>query len=294
MENKQKKPREESAKLSKWHFASKEAAKNPENKLNKREEINLLGAQYAISPTPEIGEKLLAAFNPFLMKYVNLLKTGKITSEGKNPNKFRLSKDTKQFLALFSSNGIRSSYSELSKAAARLPNAFRNETADGVYNELAVLFLDLAQKFNGTGGFTGYIHHRFKWAVKNRMLQWQKDPTNYQPLYDEKIVDTGLTNNEIDEEIHDPENILHPESSAIIDFGLPELTPNFITQPPAPFDIIWSKTQRIIIYHKFAKDMSDNAINNQFNLGGIAQVKKELNLAFENFKNFYKTEREIK
>lgn len=290
MEHQQKKPKEGSAKVSKWHFASIEASKNPEGKLNKRDEINSLGAQYALAPDEQLGAKLLSAFNPFLMKYVTLLKTGKLVSENKKSNRFRMSKDTKRFLALFSSNGIRSTHSELSQAAARLPNAFRSMDANDVYNELVVIFLDLASKFNGTGGFTGYIHHRFGWAVKTRMIQWQRDPTNHQPLYDEVIVGSGLTDDDLEEELNHNDIINH-ESSAIIDWGLPELTPNFITQPTPPYDTIWSITQRRIIYYKYNKDYSDNEINNILKLGGIAAVRAELTDAITKFKIFFNREK---
>lgn len=266
--------------LSKWHFGSQHT--DLKKKYNKTKEINKIGQRFSETKDPKDAEQLLVAFNNYLLKYTNLLATGKITSEGKDNNKFYISKDTKRFLSLFCKNGIRSSKDELSQAAARLPNAFISMDADDIYNELVILFLDLLNKFNGTGGFTGFIHHRFAWAVKARVFKWQNDPINYQPMYDDIIEDNNEEANDIYNFIITPTGEkaqvgydLSEQTGELMPrvYDLPNLDHSFITQPNPPFDIIWTKEQRAIIILKFVNELSNSAISDQLGMGGAQKVR---------------------
>lgn len=282
----------ERAHLSSWHFGSQHT--DLDKKYNKTKEINEIGKRYSKTKDPSDAEKLLIAFNNYLLKYTNLLATGKIASEGKD-HKFYISKDTKRFLSLFCKNGIKSSKEELSQAAARLPNGLISMTADDIYNELVVLFLDLLEKFNGTGGFTGFIHHRFAWAVKARVFKWQNDPINYQPMYDDVIEDNN-------EESHDFYDIVITPTGEKAKVGydlseqtgeltprmydLPKLNHSFITQPNKPFDVLWTKEQRAIIVLKFVNDLSNSAISDQLGLGGARNVQELFEQALVAYHDF--------
>lgn len=229
------------------------------------------------------------------MKYVALLTTGRIVSD--NGNRFRIPRDTKTFLALFSTNGIRSSAEEFSRAAARLPNAFITMDANDVYNELAAIFLDLANKFDGRGGFTGYIYHRFGWAVKARMFQVQRDPLNYQPLYSDPPDDshekewdsyTGHYLEEKDNHFVAEELIgINTQGFLVIkEIDIPKLNHAFITCPTHPFDKIWTKQQRSVIVMMFCEELSDSAISERLGLGGAANVRRLFNEAISSYKYF--------
>lgn len=288
------------SKLSKWHFGSQNT--NLDKKYNKVKEINKIGLRYSEKKDPADAEILLKSFNNFLLKYVNLLATGKVTSEGKG-KKFYISKDTKRFLALFCQNGIRSSRQELMQAAGRLPNAFISMTADDIYNELVVIFLELLDNFNGTGGFTGYIHHRFAWSVKARVFKWQNDPINYQPMYNDIIEEDNEESSDLYNIIITPNGEkaqvgydLNEQTGEITPrlYDIPELTHAFITQPTKPFDVIWSKEQRAIMVLKWKNELSNSAISDQLNLGGARKVKDLYEQAIIAFKEFaYTPEGEI-
>lgn len=280
------------AKIPDWHFASQNLT--DERRYNNYKKINEIGARFAISKNPNDALKLLEAFNNYLMKYVNLLTTGKLTSEGKG-NKFYLTSDTKKFVALFASNGIRSSKQELIAAAARLPNGFISMDPEDIYNELALIFLELANKFNGTGGFTGFLQYRFGWAVKARLFKWQNDPINYQPLYNENLEAEDLDpSSELENKIKTPSNKILvgydlDENTAELKprfYDMPAITNNFITKPTVPFDIIWTKVQRAIIVLKFKEEKSDSAISKQLGLGGSANVKALYEEAIDSYRNF--------
>jgi hypothetical protein len=278
--------------LSLWHFGS---LHNGPKKLNNLADVNKVGERYAREKNPEDLEYLLKAFNNYLMKYVALL-TGNLLLDSKY---HRIPRDTKLFLALFAANGIRSSLDEFIRVATRLPNAFINMDANDIYNEMAVIFLDLTNKFDGRGGFTGYIHHRFGWAVKARMFQVQKDPLNYQPLftdppedlsksdvYDEPYFEKTETGYKVE---YGYERKVTKNGSVILrslEYNLPELNYAFISSPIEPFDKIWTKQQRSIIVMMFCEELSDSAISEKLGLGGAANVRRIFEEAIQSYRNF--------
>lgn len=280
----------ERAKLSNWHFGSKISAK----KLYDIKEVNARADQFIKRRDPKDAEFLVTAFNNYLMKYVKLLTTGRMSPEGNNT--YRIPRDTHRFLSSFVKG--KASKQQLVQAAARLPNSFIHMDADDIYNELVIIFLELLDKFYGKGGFTGYIYYRFGWAVKARMTQEQKNPLNYQPLYDDiedhdrdgdfygtgihtaEANDSGGLHVEGDVWKQDSEN---PQTYHFIPVTLdiPHLSPKFITQPSEPFDTIWTKIQRSIMVMKFADEMSDSAIASKLGLGNGSNVRKLYKEAIE-------------
>lgn len=284
------------ARLSSWHFGSINSTDI--ERLNDVKEVNSVGARFAVSHEQRDLDFLLRAFNNYLMKYVTLLSTGRTSPEGRKTNR-RIHRDTRRFLALFHKAGSKASDGELMQVAARLPNAFISMDADDIYNELSVIFCDLAHKFNGTGGFTGFIQHRFAWAVKQRMFQIQRDPMNYQPLYNDDPTDEHHENTEHPYELEETEtgfNVRHSSEFTASEDGyvvavdqfctLPKLTPAFISCAPEPFNVLWTRIQRAIMVGKFVREMSDSAISEWLGLGGAANVRKEFNQAIEMFRQY--------
>lgn len=281
------------SKLSKWHFGFKNTSSS--KKLNDLKKVNEVGYNFSQTKNPDDAEFLLKAFNNYIMKYVMLLSTGKTSPEGA-VNK-RIHKDTRRFLGLFA-NGVKSSEKELAAVAARLSNAFLFMDADDIYNELALIFLELANKFDGRGGFTGFIQHRFAWSVKARMFQVQNDPMNYQSMYDDIPEDNeGVYNGMY--EIIENENgfslylgsdmIQHEEGEwALVPkwFDMPTINYKFITCAPSPFDVLWTKIQRSIIVLKFVEELSNSAIADRLGLGGASAVQQEYKKALEDYKEY--------
>ena len=250
----------ERARLSPWHFGSLHAS----DAVYDVAETNAMAAAYAASPDPETGALLLARFNNLLLKYVALLTTGR-ASQGPG-----VGRETRRFLALFKQGGGATA-ADLAQIAERLPNACLSMDADDVYDELAAIFLDLARRFNpGLAepgkefGFTGYIELHFRWAVKARVFQLQRNALNYSS---DDVVDVfGAA----DEAGGDPRDA----SSAVLGF---RLTPAWINVAPPPFDVLLTAQQRRIVVYKFLFDRTDSAIASALRIaGGAAQVRGEL------------------
>ena len=151
------------SKFSPDHFAVRQLEASKDKPRNKVEVVNKIGARYAVAPTAKDAQDLVIAFHAFLMKYVKLLTPG--------PIPFKPSSETRDFLRLFMAKseamamGYNAAYRMVSE---RLPNMAIQSmmSADDLYNELVVIFLEKAQKFNPEiGGFTGYIKYHFKYAV---------------------------------------------------------------------------------------------------------------------------------
>lgn len=280
-------------KLSSWHFGTQ----NTQQKLNSVAEINAIAKRYAKQRDSKDLETLLVAFNNLFLKYTFLLTTGQIVPEG--CSKKAISSETRRFLSLFKSAGTICNTDELVKIAERLPNAILWMNADDVYNELVIIFIELAQKFNPDlaipgkeFGFTGFIQNRFGWAVKARLIQLGRNALNFQPLFIPENPDDELSDPDQDviqafaadtrnENIETWENLI---SNTNFEESF-KLTPSFISIPPPPFNTLWTKKQRMIVVYKHFFEMSDSAIAVQMKLsGGSTEVKKELQKAFETFR----------
>jgi hypothetical protein len=280
----------EHAQLSSWHFASNSVSDD----INSVEEVNEVGRRFVESRDPDDAQFLLKAFHNYLLKYMGLLATGKIAAEGTRVR--HIPADTRRFLALFMSPGVRPTFGEFARTADRLPNACLWMSADDIYNELALIFLELANKFDGRGGFVGFIQFRFAWAVKTRLFQIQRNPLNYQPAGSndprtyspDATTSTEWRNAVADRGKKGPANrrfqAADGDSRVLLGF---KLTPTFISLPPPPFDRIWSPLQRAIVYHKYAEDMPCSAIAEKLGMsGGPAVIREELRNALAIFKKF--------
>jgi DNA-directed RNA polymerase specialized sigma24 family protein len=286
------------SKLSPWHFAARPPQ---EKKLNKVQAVNAVGKRYALERNPSDAGLLLGFFYNYIMKYAHLLISGNLPDG-------RLTSDTRKFLSLFMKPGDYSPselYNQYRKVAERLPNAFmQSMVADDVYNELVLIFLKLASDFNpDIGGFTGYIYTHWKYRVKSRMFQVQKDAMNYLPLYDPDFNTWSEYPNEDKlrpEVIEDHDGILCIDTGRArielaedglyeivpIQFDLPKLNFAFINTPPAGFSQLWNKMERTIIVYRYFVDMSYSAISHKLRLGGAAKVRELHDAALQKYREW--------
>jgi hypothetical protein len=284
--------------LSSWHFGSQPELK--EHKVNLIAMVNEVGARYSQATSETDSSILIRYFHGYFLKYVSLLTRGIISKDGK-----KVPADTKRFLSLFrlkaSDRSNSMSMGEMQMIADRIPNAFINMDADDVYNELVMLFLELARKFNPEiGGFTGYIGHHFKYALKQRMFQVQRDPLNYIPLYEQEIEDNDIGDSEFEDEItqrvnetrsfFEEEEIVSEHEDGYRDsnpkllesIGLRTLNYSFVSSPPDHLDVVLSKIQRKILVLHFCEGLSFSQISKQLSLGNASSIKAEYGRAIEN------------
>lgn len=258
---------------------------------NKLADTNALGARYTENPTPELAEELIQAFEGFLEKYVTLLSPDRKSSVG-------LTSDTKDFLRLFASKEDFKSNSSLAyqRVAARLPNrAVQSLHSDeDIRQSLIALFLEKAQKFNGTGGFTGYMKFHFKFAVKAWLFEAHRDAANYQPLYDEPLEEEAFFGYDL--EIDDEKIRVLAGHDIINDticdryIDLPRLTPALISRPPKPFDELWSKQERAIIVKVYVEDKSFSATADELGYSNATIVRDMHDEALQRFRDYAKGE----
>jgi len=266
--------------ISPWHYASQPELK--ERIMNKAADVHKIGVQYVTNPNSEDASMLIRYFHGFLLKYVDLLAHGTIAKEGK-----RVPPNTKYFLSLFRSGGSdkpsKMSNTEMQLIANRIPNAFISMTPDDIYNEVVVLFLELARKYNPeVGTFLGYITGHFKYALKQKMFQVQKDALNYLPLYEEEIEDNYSVELIDDEESYTKEIGYNEGSSRLLEsIGLEELNHSFVSSPPAHLSPFLSRLQRKIIVLHFCENLSFSQISKQLNFGSASSAKAEYDKAIK-------------
>ena len=268
--------------FSPWHYASQPELR--ERILNKAADVNKIGIQYAINPTQEDAAILVRYFHGYLVKYVDLLAHGSISTDGK-----RVPPDTKNFLCLFRSSNdgkrIRLGIPEMQLIANRIPNAFISMTPDDIYNEMVILFLELAHKYdpdkcNPYGNFLGYVTGHFKFSLKQRMMQVQRDALNYIPLYEEEIEDNESLDLSDDEGSYTQESGYHQESSRLLEsIGLEELNHSFVSNPPDHLEHMLTRLQRKIMVLFFCEGLSFSQISKQLNFGNATSAKAEYDRA---------------
>lgn len=266
--------------LSPWHYGSQEDLK--EIKTNLVAEVNVIGSRYAKEPNSEDASKLIRFFHGYHLKYVELLSRGVISRDGK-----RVPSDTRRFLALFrltSADRTRPmGMAEMQAIASRIPNAFIMMSPDDIYNELVVMFLELARKFDtDIGGFTGYIGYHFKYALKQKMFQVQRDALNYQPLFEPGLEDNELDSLEETEEVSSDEEGYQDASFRLLEsIGLKSLNHSFVSTPPEHLDRFLSKIQRKILVLHFCDGQSFSQIAKTLNYGNATAAKNEYDKAIE-------------
>jgi hypothetical protein len=262
--------------LSPWHYG----AQTKERQVNVVQEVNKVGSHYALNPNGPDATKLIEYFHGYIMKYVELLTRGIIAKQG-----HRIPSDTRKFLGLFrpkeSANIRPLAAKEMQTIAERIPNAFISMTADDIYNELVVLFLELASKFDSSiGGFTGYIGCHFKYALKQRMFQVQRDALNYLNFFEE-LLDTEELDEDIDSDpdhdFGDPETTLKLFDT----IGLSKLNHSFVSTPPLLLEKKLSKLQRKIIVMSCCENLSMNQIAQKLNINDSSKIKKDFDLAIQ-------------
>jgi len=148
------------------------------NMLHSPEEINKLVEDYKNNTDTNSLEKLVTIFNPFIQKWVNIVKYGSINI---------LDKDSVKFISLFGC----SSFMEFTD------NIVRNlyyMTEDDIYNEFIILFIYTINKyvFNGIY-FPGYLvnsymYRVYRWVmneIKNSTILTSNLPQQQATKYDE-------------------------------------------------------------------------------------------------------------
>ena len=263
--------------------------------------MNEIGARYSQNQNQSDAEILVKYFHGYLLKYMTLLTRGTISKDGK-----RIPSDTKRFLSLFrlkaSDHSNSMGLGEMQMIGDRIPNAFISMEADDIYNEMVLLFLSLARKFNpDIGGFTGYIGHHFKYALKQRMFQVQRDALNYLPLYEQPIEDNDLSDisesveDQITKKVNDTrsffeeEEIVHEMEDGYRDsnpqllesIGLKQLNHSFVSSPPENLELSLTKMQRKILVLHFCEGLSFSQISKQLNFGNASSIKIEYDKAID-------------
>ena len=260
----------------------------------------MIGARYSQSPNEPDASVLIKYFHGYFLKYVALLTRGTISKDGK-----RIPSDTKRFLSLFrlksSDHANSMGLGEMQMIGDRIPNAFISMEADDIYNEMVMLFLELARKFNPEiGGFTGYIGHHFKYALKQRMFQVQRDALNYLPLYEQEIEDNDLgdaldNEDEITQKVNETRSFFEEEEitneyedgyrdsnpKLLESIGLRQLNHSFVSSPPEHLDLLLTKVQRKILVLHFCEGLSFSQISKQLSLGNASSIKVEYGKAIE-------------
>lgn len=128
----------------------------------------------------EAGEEIIKFFNPFLCKYLNLLKD----------NKFDIkNKDSRNFICSFLSEAdVRNllkkhwhSAETISKAngcVGYLNKVCGQYTQEDIYQELIVILLTLCKRYVPKSGknFCGYVNNVFRYELSRRIKNITKDP----------------------------------------------------------------------------------------------------------------------
>ena len=132
--------------LSSKHYASK--WKIPaEGELNDRETVNKLAIAYATSPDgPEREEKCLAivqCFHGYIMKYLNMIVRGHLPSL-KTP----AGKEASKMLSTLVPRGKKATRETLGQACRTLHLAFKQMSADDVYDTLVICIMRAIRKYD--------------------------------------------------------------------------------------------------------------------------------------------------
>ena len=246
-------------------------------KKNDYKEINELGAKYASSPLPETAAQLLEAFGPLIEMYITLLSPGRrIEVKG------GLSTQTKEFLWLFKQPGelTTGNYQDYYAIIKRLPNMAKQAllTDEDLRQSLVLIFLTVAQKFDGRGGFTGYINRFFKWEVRELIFKSKEDASKYQPLYEEIIEDQPFFGYDVDFEeactrIHHGHEII---DGTLVDtyIDLPKLSLTFISLPDPPYDTLLTQQERRVMVHILVNRKSPSAIAEDLEYSNATIVRR--------------------
>lgn len=117
-------------------------------------EINTFVNNYKVNKDTDSLEQLLKIFDPFLQKWVNIVKYGTVNI---------LDGDTAKFISLFGCNC-------LSDFKDRVVRNFYHMTEEDMYGELVILFIYTIEKyiFNGSVFFPGYLSNSFMY----RLYRW--------------------------------------------------------------------------------------------------------------------------
>jgi hypothetical protein len=132
--------------LSSHHYAhswSKDIPLTPD-------QITELGIQFVSSSEtskPDILLEIIKAFHPYLLKYTRMVLFGWIYTNDKH-KKGKISKDSVAVLKVFLPRGSAPTLANLSKVAKTLHLAFKNQSADEVYNIMASFVMRAVNKYD--------------------------------------------------------------------------------------------------------------------------------------------------
>jgi len=255
--------------------------------------VNALGSEYSQNPTSELGEQLLNAFEGFIQNYVTLLSPTR-------QSKARLTKNTKEFLRLFSRNEDfnKNGSDQYETILKRLPNMATQSLLDDddLEQSIVLAFLSTAQKFDpekckGTGTFTGYIDKHFKYALKPLLFDAHEDAAKRQPLYDEIIDEQPFFGCDVDFEegqahVHVGHEIIN---DILVDkiIGIPNLTYQFISCPEAPFNALLTKQERLIMVKLLVEHKSPSAIAVELDYSSATTVRAKWNNAIQKIRTHF-------
>ncbi len=129
----------------------------------------------------DAAEELIVGFEPYLNKYIGLLKYDAVDIRNR---------DTRSFLSLFVNDKAirislaRSKFPKQAYKAVHDVAAMLNKTCEGIdeedlRQELIVVLLTLAKRFKKQGkkkNFCGYVYNTFRYEIARRIMDITRDP----------------------------------------------------------------------------------------------------------------------
>jgi hypothetical protein len=133
-------------------------------------------------------EKLITAFNPFLLKWLSVVKHATVNIKDT---------DTVKFVSMFKCSSLVEFKSSVSCKLYYM-------TDDDMYGELLVMFIDSVERYvdNGTVFFQGYLKQTFLY----KLYRWVNDAIKKDVMYAPRYSDTELL--EYDNREGDPYHII--------------------------------------------------------------------------------------
>ena len=175
-----------------FELSNKHYAKHWPTKKYKVEETNKLAIEFTETEDEEkrkeISLEIIRRFHSFLYKFMKLLITGKADLN----NKYQ-----KQFLNLFMVGGARPNAASYKAVAQRSTIVFRQDDPDDIYDQLAMVFLQLLAAYNQSLniGVVYYFNYFFKYHLKKYMVNKYYDALDYQYIDSADAADYFSTEN---------------------------------------------------------------------------------------------------
>ncbi len=238
----------------------------------------------------DAAEELVMGFEPYLSKYVNLLKYDVVDI---------MNRDTRGFLSVFiNDRGVRTSLSrnKLPKHAYKAIHdvaAMLNKTCIGIseedlHQELIVILLTLAKRFKKRGkkkNFCGYVYNTFRYELARRIMDMTRDPIAFR----------ADLNIRFDDEVYDAKEmeISMPVSNMPMVEDDDDLGHNWILGHTCGDEFAeLTRLERIILKMALADEMDDMLIGEQLGMHRHT-IRKKKARAIEKVEQYYGKNRTI-